>query len=87
MLYAESGSDHRELGPEYIKAKSDEYLKYRYHTPLDEVGDDWDLRGLVQDVEMYYGIGLEIADSDIWPTWYEGNEFSSIREHSLKITP
>lgn len=86
MLYAEAGSDHRELGPEYIKTKSAEYLKYRYHAALDEIDDEWDLRGLVQDIEMYFAIGLEVADGEDWPEWYEGNEFRSIRENSL-ITP
>ena len=84
MLYAESGSDHRELGPEYIKGKMDEYQEFRYHTALDEIEDDWDLRGLVQDIQLYFAIGLEVADSDAWPEWYEGNEFRSIREHSLQ---
>jgi Zn-dependent M28 family amino/carboxypeptidase len=83
MLYAESGSDHRELGPDYIKIKSGEYLKNRYHTALDEIDDDWDLRGLVQDIELYFTIGLEVADGDAWPEWYKGNEFRSIREYSL----
>jgi len=83
MLYAEAGSDHRELGPDYIQAKGREYLEKRYHTALDEMTDDWDLRGLEQDIELYFGIGLEVADSDSWPQWYEGNEFRSIREHSL----
>ena len=83
MLYAEAGSDHRELGPDYIKARDREYLENRYHTALDEMTDDWDLRGLAQDIELYFGIGLEVADGDSWPQWYEGNEFRSIREHSL----
>jgi Zn-dependent M28 family amino/carboxypeptidase len=84
MLYAKSGSNHREHGPEYIKAKSDEYLKSRYHTALDEIGEDWDLRGLAEDIEIYFAIGLEVTDSGTWPQWYEGNEFRSIREHSLQ---
>ena len=84
MLYAEAGSDHVELGPDYIKAKSADYLKNRYHTVLDEVDDDWDLRGLVQDIELYFGVGLEVADGNTWPQWYEGNEFRAIRESSLK---
>jgi Zn-dependent M28 family amino/carboxypeptidase len=84
MLYAESGSDHRELGPEYIKTKSAEYLKDRYHTVRDEIDEDWDLRGLALDIEMYFGIGLELADGEEWPEWYEGNEFRSIRENSLR---
>lgn len=83
MLYAEAGSDHRELGPDYIKAKGREYLETRYHTALDEMSDDWDLRGLEQDIELYFGIGLEVADGDNWPQWYEGNEFRAIREQSL----
>jgi Zn-dependent M28 family amino/carboxypeptidase len=84
MLYARSGSDHVELGPEYIKARTAEYLKHRYHTALDEVGEDWDLRGAAQDLELYFGIGLEVADGDGWPEWYPGNEFRSVREHSLQ---
>ena len=84
MLYAKAGSDHRELGPEYIKEKGAYFLKNRYHTALDEVGDDWDLRGAEQDLEMYFGIGLEVADGDQWPEWYEGNEFRAVREQSLK---
>jgi Zn-dependent M28 family amino/carboxypeptidase len=82
MLYAEAGSEHTELGPEYIKEKSEEYLKNRYHTPLDEIGEDWDLRGLVQDIELWFDVGLAVADSDMWPNWYEGNEFRSVRDHS-----
>jgi len=83
MLYAEAGSDHRELGPDYIKAKNREYLETRYHSGLDEITDDWDLRGLEQDIELYFGIGLEVADSDSWPEWYAGNEFRATRERSL----
>ena len=83
MLYAKSGSDHRELGTDYIEAKKAEYLKNRYHAVRDEIDDDWDLSGLVLDIELYFAIGLELADSDEWPEWYQGNEFRSIREVSL----
>jgi Zn-dependent M28 family amino/carboxypeptidase len=84
MLYAESGSDHRELGPDYIKAKGKEYIELRYHTALDEITPDWDLRGAAQDIELYFAIGLDVADSDAWPQWYEGNEFRAVREQSLR---
>jgi Zn-dependent M28 family amino/carboxypeptidase len=87
MLYAKPGSDHTELGPGYIKAKNDEYLEIRYHTALDEIGDDWDLRGIAQIIEAYFALGLEVADGNEWPNWYEGNEFRSIRDHSRKIKP
>jgi len=38
---------------------------------------------MIQDLTVYFAIGLEVADSDAWPQWYEGNEFRAIREHSL----
>ena len=82
MLYAESGSDHAELGPGYIEAKNEEFLQNRYHSPLDEIQEDWDFRGLVQDIELWFDVGLAVADSDNWPQWYEGNEFRAIREQS-----
>ncbi len=84
MLYAKSGSEHVEKGSEYLLEKGDYYLKNRYHSPLDEVGDDWDLRGLVDDTLLYFAIGEEIANSADWPEWYEGNEFRAIREQSMK---
>jgi Zn-dependent M28 family amino/carboxypeptidase len=82
MLYAESGSLHTEREPGYIEAKDSEFLKNRYHTPRDEVADDWDLRGMAQDIELWFGIGLEISDNDTWPNWHEGNEFRAIRDQS-----
>lgn len=83
MLYAESGTDHRELGPEYIEARSEEYNDMYYHQPGDEVRESWDLRGAMEDIRLYYEVGLEVADSDAWPEWFEGNEFRAIREASL----
>ncbi len=85
MLYAKSGSQHTERGADYIPGKSAEFLKQRYHTPLDEVSDDWDLRGLTLDLDLYFSIGLEIAESRDWPQWLEGNEFRAIREQSRGV--
>jgi len=82
MLYAESGSQHTELGPDYIETRNAEYLENRYHSPRDEMQDDWDLRGLVQDIELWFGIGVALVDNDDWPNWYVGNEFRAIREAS-----
>jgi Zn-dependent M28 family amino/carboxypeptidase len=83
MLYAESGSDHRELGTAYVEGKTREFLERRYHSALDEITPDWDLRGAAEDIELYFGIGLEVADSNRWPQWYAGNEFRAVREQSL----
>jgi Zn-dependent M28 family amino/carboxypeptidase len=86
MLYAESGSDHRELGPEFFAERAADYQEHRYHAPADEVLDDWDLRGAEEDLEMFFSVGLAVAESEDWPEWYEGNEFRAIRESSLNAS-
>jgi Zn-dependent M28 family amino/carboxypeptidase len=84
MLYARSGLEHREHGRGYLEAKRDEYTRVRYHQPDDEVLDDWDLRGAMEDLQLYFDVGLGVADSEDWPKWYEGSEFKAIRENSQR---
>ena len=38
---------------------------------------------MAEDVTALYQVGLEIINSDEWPTWYEGNEFEAARQQSL----
>ncbi|MFC0444902.1 M28 family metallopeptidase [Pseudidiomarina halophila] len=80
MLYAKGGNDHVEFGVEYGKEKRAEYVQVAYHKPADEYDPEWDLRGVQQDLWLYYWIGNELANSEAWPNWYEGNEFRAIRD-------
>ncbi|MCA8905157.1 MAG: peptidase M28, partial [Hyphomonas sp.] len=59
------------------------YNELRYHKPMDEYSDDWDMSGTQEDITALYTVGLEIAQSDKWPTWYPGNEFEAVRKKSL----
>jgi Zn-dependent M28 family amino/carboxypeptidase len=83
MLYADGGSDKRDGGEAAGMAAAEAYTAQRYHKPMDEYSDSWDLAGMVEDVTALYQVGLDIMDSDEWPTWYEGNEFEAIRKASL----
>ncbi|MDN7123768.1 M28 family metallopeptidase [Pseudidiomarina terrestris] len=80
MLYAKGGNDHVEFGVEYGKEKRAEYVQVAYHKPADEYDPEWDLRGVQQDLWLYYWIGNELANSDSWPNWYAGNEFRATRD-------
>lgn len=82
MLYAKGGNDHVEFGEEYGKQKRAEYVQVAYHKPADEFDPEWDLRGVQQDLWLYYWVGHELANSDDWPNWYPGNEFRGIRDAS-----
>lgn len=80
MLYADSGSIHAELGADYGAQIEQGYRLDRYHKPSDEFDPEWDMRGFVQSTELMYDVAAQVANSNDWPTWYEGNEFRSVRD-------
>jgi len=41
--------------PAELSARLDDYLKNKYHRPSDEVRDDWDMRGITDDVKISRG--------------------------------
>ncbi len=83
ILYARGGTADRTHGAEYVKQRNAEYVKNRYHSPADEIMDDWDVEAALEDLVLFYKIGKRVADSNVWPQWFEGNEFRAIREASM----
>lgn len=84
MLYADSGIDHEVNGREYGEKFMKEYVKERYHRPFDEYDHTWDLTGLEQLSQTFFELGLNIANGDEWPNWYEKAEFRALRDEMLK---
>lgn len=83
MLYADNGLDKIDGGTPAGRAFAEIYNLQRYHKPMDEYSDDWDLTGMAADITALYTVARDIAQSDDWPTWYPGNEFEAIRKASL----
>lgn len=80
VLYAAGGYEHQTLGKDYAKEKLDEFVATRYHQPADEyTSGEWPLGGAVQDGELLYRIGLELAEGEQWPKWRESSEFYTKR--------
>jgi len=79
-LYAKSGTTHVELGAEHVTAIERDYRDRRYHKAMDVFDPDWDLSGVAGDGTTLYRVGRTLADSEVWPNWYEGNEFRAIRD-------
>jgi len=59
-----------------------DYTAHCYHQTCDTWSADWDLRGAAADVDLFYRIGLELANSRRWPEWYASSEFKEIRDAS-----
>src|SRR5438477_4045061 len=73
-LYVGKG-EHLASRPESAPLKSDEYDSTDYHQVTDEVRPDWDLSGAVQDVQLLFEVGYEVANGDKFPEWKPGSEF------------
>ncbi len=84
MLYTKAGVDSPTLGAEYGKQWLADYTAKRYHQVTDEYSPDWDVSGTLQDLQLYYDVGLAVANSSRWPNWRAGSEFRAIRDQSRK---
>jgi Zn-dependent M28 family amino/carboxypeptidase len=74
-LYAKGGVDHREKGRDYGLEWSREYTANRYHKVGDNFDPSWDLRGVVEDLHLLYGVGRTLGSNREWPNYVEGNAF------------
>ncbi|MGE3746783.1 MAG: M28 family metallopeptidase [Sphingomonadaceae bacterium] len=82
MLYTDPGEDMVEGGVAHGRALAADYTEHRYHSAKDEFDPNWDWSGAVQDLELWYRIGRDLADSDDWPNWYPSSEFRVVRDRS-----
>ncbi len=84
-LYADGGEDLLDGGIEAGKRAAEAYGKDRYHGPKDEYdATTWKLDGTVEDLELLYGVGSQLAAGESWPNWYEGNPFKANRDTMMK---
>ena len=84
-LYFGTGIDHVEKGKEYGKQLQDEYTAVYYHKPADSYDPKrWNLDGAVDDVQLLYQVGRNLANSARLPGWKEGSEFKAIRDSYFK---
>jgi len=80
-LYAKGGLDDTARGPVWGRARLDDYMAHRYHQPSDQYTPDWDVRGAVEDLTLYYDVGNRVAHTRRFPRWYPNSEFRVSRDH------
>ena len=82
-LYIGKG-EHLMSRPPNGALRSDEFDSKDYHQPTDEVHPDWDLSGAVQDIDLLFEVGYQVANAAKFPEWKAGNEFKPKRDAMLK---
>jgi Zn-dependent M28 family amino/carboxypeptidase len=82
-LYIGKG-EHLISRPPDAPLRSDEFDLKDYHQVTDQVNADWDLTGAVQDVDLLFEVGYQVANADKFPEWKPGIEFKPKRDAMLK---
>ena len=78
-LYVKGGIDDTARGPAWGRARLDDYTAHRYHETSDQYSADWDVRGTIEDLTLYFSVGNRLARSRRFPHWYPNSEFRVIR--------
>ncbi len=81
-LYFKSGNALRGKPQGRGKQLEDAWRAERYHQPGDEIYDEWDFSGMIEDAQLGFWVGLAVAQMDDPPGWMPGDEFEEIREAS-----
>ncbi|MGO9932384.1 MAG: M28 family peptidase, partial [Steroidobacteraceae bacterium] len=82
VLFLQAGIDSAARGPVWGKAQIDDYFAHRYRDVSDQYSPDWNVRGAVVDLTLYYQIGNRVARSRRFPRWYPNSEFRAPRQRS-----
>jgi Zn-dependent M28 family amino/carboxypeptidase len=85
-LYARAGVDDSARGPAWGQAQLDDYRLHRYHQTTDKYAADWDVRGTLEDLRLYYDVGLRLARTKRFPRWYPNSEFRSSHHRNADST-
>jgi Zn-dependent M28 family amino/carboxypeptidase len=80
-LYVQGGLDDSARGPASGRSQLEDYMQHRYRQPSDQYSPDWDVRGALEDLTLYYEVGYRVARTRRFPRWYPNSEFRVSREH------
>jgi len=80
-LYASGTYEGFDISIEEIKKRNTNYLVNKYHQPSDEYNPETtELSGVQLDLQLFYNIGLKLANEANFPKWYDGSEFKAARK-------
>jgi len=86
-LYTTAGMDFVGKPSDWGEIRATEYREHDYHKVSDEIKPDWDLSGAVEDLQLLFEVGRDVANTRKWPEWKAGSEFKELRERQLHRHP
>jgi Zn-dependent M28 family amino/carboxypeptidase len=82
--YFSSGMDFIGRPPGWGKERRERWEAQHYHQPSDELTPDWDFSGAVEDVQLFFLLGANVARTRELPRWNKGDEFEAPRLQALE---
>lgn len=86
-LFLNTGTDFLGRPEGWGKAQVEDFEARHYHQPSDEIDDGWNFDGMIEDAQLGFFVGLDIANADAMPAWVPGDEFEAARKAALIIPP
>lgn len=78
-IYLHSGVEVIGKPEGWGREQKEEWVQTKYHQPSDEYDPAWDLRGAIQDTQLLFYAGWQIAEQPEMPRWNPGDEFEAVR--------
>jgi Zn-dependent M28 family amino/carboxypeptidase len=82
-IYLSKPTEFRDRPEAWGKEQIEAWESVHYHQPSDELTDEWDFAGMVDDTRLAFECGLSITQSDELPSWRPGDEFEAARREAL----
>ena len=83
-LYTSGGKDFIGKPASFGQEKKDDYTAHHYHQVSDEVDPNWDLSGAVQDLQLLFEVGYQVANANKFPEWKSESQAKAKRDAMLK---
>ncbi|MGA0556997.1 M28 family metallopeptidase [Larkinella sp. VNQ87] len=83
-LYLKTGVNSVKNGEAWGRAQLEDYNLNRYHAPSDEYSPNWDISGIIEDMQLLFDVGYRLSNESTFPGWKTGSEFKAIREKARK---
>ncbi len=81
--YVKSGTDVVGRPSGWARQQRERFENEDYHQPGDDLRDDWDYAGAIEDGQLNFFLGLKVANAPRKPAWKPGDEFEAVRKAAL----
>ena len=81
--YFDAGTDVIGKPRGWGREQQEKFEANDYHQPSDELRPDWELSGAVEDTQLFFYLGVKVANAPQMPHWKQGDEFEAARKKAL----